>query len=177
MPAWKPLAFVVVVSSLVALVTGGFAATEASSDVGAPLSSRASLKVAQASDSPSEATAGDQEGGAPTGSAGTTTAPGEQTTAGGEVGDEGPAVFTEAYLKDSAHHELGKVVWETCTGCHGARSYPGKAPKLRPKRYTPDFVFDRVTNGYKKMPAWKDVFTKEERMAVVAYILSDDFSP
>ena len=84
---------------------------------------------------------------------------------------------TLEYLNNPAHQEDGKVVWETCAGCHGARAYPGKAPKLRPKRYTPDFVFDRVTNGYKKMPPWKDVFTKDERMAVVAYILSPDFKP
>ncbi len=56
-------------------------------------------------------------------------------------------------------------------------THPGKAPKLKPWRYKADFVFDRITNGFQKMPAWKDVYTKEERMALVAYILSDDFSP
>jgi mono/diheme cytochrome c family protein len=95
----------------------------------------------------------------------------------GEDGEEEVAVFTEEFLNDPVHQDAGKVVWETCSGCHGARAYPGKAPKLKPKKYTPDFVFDRVTHGYKKMPAWKDVFTKDERMDVVAYILSHDFSP
>ena len=98
------------------------------------------------------------------------------TEEGGE-GEEEVAVFTEEFLKDPAHWEAGKTVWETCTGCHGNNAYPGKAPKLKPKKYTPDFVFDRVTHGYKQMPAWKDVFTKEERMDVVAYILSPDFKP
>ena len=91
--------------------------------------------------------------------------------------EETPADFTEAFLNDPAHIEAGKVVWETCAGCHGARAYPGKAPKLKPKKYTPEFTFDRVTNGYKKMPAWKDVFTKDERMDVVAWMLSDHFAP
>ncbi|HEX9903487.1 MAG TPA: cytochrome c [Propylenella sp.] len=98
--------------------------------------------------------------------------------AGEEGTEEEPVIFTEDFLADAAHIEGGKEVWEgTCRGCHGAQAYPGKAPKLRPKRYTPEFVFDRVTNGYKQMPAWKDVFTKEERMDVVAWILSDDFAP
>jgi len=34
-----------------------------------------------------------------------------------------------------------------------------------------------VTNGFRKMPAWGDIFSDEERMSVVAYILSKDFSP
>lgn len=96
---------------------------------------------------------------------------------GDAAADEGPAEFTEAFLNDQANIEAGKVVWEVCAGCHGSKAYPGKAPKLRPKRYEPAFVFDRVTNGYKKMPPWKDVFTKEERMQVVAWILSDHFVP
>lgn len=90
---------------------------------------------------------------------------------------ETPAVFDEAFLNDPAHIAGGKEVWVTCGGCHGSRAYPGKGPKLKPKRYTPDFVYDRVTHGFKKMPAWKDVFSKEERMAVTAYILSKDFAP
>ena len=31
-------------------------------------------------------------------------------------------------------------------------AYPGKAPKLNPGTYTPDFIFDRVTYGFGKMP-------------------------
>ena len=91
---------------------------------------------------------------------------------------ETPPEFTEAYLKNAEHQKAGKTVWvEQCRHCHGSSAYPGKAPKLKPYSYKPDFVFDRVTNGFRKMPAWGDVYSKEERMAVVAYILSDDFSP
>ena len=101
-----------------------------------------------------------------------------EAEAAAEGGDEGPAEFTEAYLADPAVHAMGKEVWDsTCRSCHGASAYPGKAPKLRPSRYDAAFVFDRVTNGYRKMPAWKDVFSKEERMAVSAYILSRNFAP
>ncbi len=53
----------------------------------------------------------------------------------------------------------------------------GQGAKLKPAKYTPEFVFDRVTHGFRKMPAWKDVFTKEERMAVSAYVKSRKFSP
>jgi mono/diheme cytochrome c family protein len=120
--------------------------------------------------------------GEPAGAAGAAEQPADQgepeEAAAEEGGDEGPAEFTEVYLADEAAHAAGQEVWEgVCRSCHGASAYPGKAPKLRPKRYTADFVFDRVTNGYRKMPAWKDVYTKEERMAVTAYILSRSFSP
>jgi mono/diheme cytochrome c family protein len=100
-------------------------------------------------------------------------------TAGEDPAHTGEAVvFTEEFLDDPAHQAGGKEIWEsTCQHCHGAKAYPGKAPKLRPKKYTPEFVYDRVTNGFRKMPPWKDVFTDEERMNVVTYILSSKFSP
>ena len=108
----------------------------------------------------------------------TTAAPVDDTAAAEETGDEGPVEFTAAYLDDPAVFTMGKEVWDTtCQSCHGAKAYPGKAPKLKPAKYTPEFVFDRVTNGFRKMPAWKDVFTKEERMAVSAYVKSRKFSP
>ena len=50
------------------------------------------------------------------------------------------------------------------------------SPRLDPSRYTPQFVFDRVTNGFQGMPAWKDEFSEEQRRTVVAYVLSKDFS-
>jgi cytochrome c5 len=91
---------------------------------------------------------------------------------------ETPPEFTEAYLADPANIELGKSLWgDLCRHCHGRSAYPGKAPKLKPRKYTPDFVFDRVTNGFRKMPAWGDSYSKEERMGVVAYVLSRSFSP
>lgn len=89
-----------------------------------------------------------------------------------------PVPFTEAFLGDEANLEPGRVIWaDQCTHCHGAKAYPGKAPKLKPHKYKPDFVYRRVTDGFKKMPAWKDVYSDEERMQVVAYIMSDSFSP
>jgi len=91
---------------------------------------------------------------------------------------ETPPKFTKAYLNDANNQKAGEVIWkEQCRHCHGASAYPGKAPKLKPYRYKPPFVFDRITNGFEKMPPWIDVYTKEERMALVAYILSEDFSP
>ena len=56
-------------------------------------------------------------------------------------------------------------------------AYPGKAPKLNPGSYEPEFIYERVTYGFRKMPAWKDVFSVDERKGVVAYIKSSEFSP
>ncbi len=89
-----------------------------------------------------------------------------------------PAALTEAYLNKPENITAGKAVWEEqCRHCHGSSAYPGKGPKLKPRRYKPGFVYDRVTNGFRKMPAWKEIYSDEERMAVVAYILSRKFSP
>ncbi len=102
------------------------------------------------------------------------------STIGMAAGDaeEAPAVFTEAYLNDPANIEAGRAIWqEQCRLCHGYAAYPGKAPKLKPRRYKPGFVFKRVTNGFRKMPSWKEVYSREERMAVVTYVLSKEFSP
>ena len=100
------------------------------------------------------------------------------------AGDEAPAAkekppeFTKSYLNEAKNQKAGEVIWqEQCRHCHGASAYPGKAPKLKPYRYKPAFVFDRITNGFQKMPAWIDIYSKQERMALVAFILSDDFSP
>lgn len=86
--------------------------------------------------------------------------------------------FDKAYLSNNKNIEAGKDVWEQqCRHCHGKAAYPGKAPKLDPGKYTPDFVYDRVTYGFGKMPPWKDVFSIEQRKAVTAYVKSDNFSP
>ena len=86
--------------------------------------------------------------------------------------------FTQDYLDDPANFEKGKEIWfEQCTHCHGYKAYPGKAPKLKPSRYKPSFVYRRITKGFKKMPAWEDVYDKDERRAIVAYIMNKSFSP
>ena len=91
---------------------------------------------------------------------------------------EKPPEFSEAYLNDPANIAAGGEIWaEQCRHCHGRSAYPGKAPKLKPRRYTPEFVFDRVTRGFRKMPPWKDVYNREERMSVSAYVKSKSFSP
>jgi len=94
--------------------------------------------------------------------------------------DEEEAVpeFSSEYLALTDAIARGDELWgKQCRHCHGNSAYPGKAPKLVPARYKPEFVFDRVTNGFRKMPAWKTVFSLEDRKAIVAYVLSDSFSP
>ena len=87
------------------------------------------------------------------------------------------APFPTALLNDpKTLNEGRKVFEERCVFCHGKTAYPGKAPKLMPARYTPDFVYDRVTNGFRGMPPFRDQFGEEQRRAVAAYVLSKDFS-
>lgn len=94
------------------------------------------------------------------------------------VADEPPPGFDAAYLGDAANIEAGRAVWVTqCRHCHGNAAYPGKAPKLKPGLLEPDFIFDRVTYGFRGMPGWREVFSREQRKAVVAYIKSESFSP
>ncbi len=101
-----------------------------------------------------------------------------QATAPAPAAEEPPPKFEPAFLGDAANVDAGKAVWqEQCRHCHGNSAYPGKAPKLKPGSYTPDFIYDRVTYGFKAMPPWKAVFSLQQRMAVVAYIKSDSFSP
>jgi mono/diheme cytochrome c family protein len=92
--------------------------------------------------------------------------------------EEPMPTFDTAYLNNKENIEAGRNVWDQqCRHCHGSSAYPGKAPKLRPGTYTPEFVFDRVTYGFRGMPPWKGIFTLEERKGVVAYIKSNTFSP
>lgn len=91
---------------------------------------------------------------------------------------ESAPVFDKAFLSNKKNIATGKNVWDNqCRHCHGAAAYPGKAPKLNPGQLAPDFIYERVTFGFGKMPAWKEVFSDEQRRGVVAYIKSRDFSP
>jgi mono/diheme cytochrome c family protein len=72
----------------------------------------------------------------------------------------------------------GKAVWEEqCTHCHGRNAYPGKAPKLDPGRYSPEFIYHRATYGFRGMPPFGEIYDEQQRIGVVAYILSPSFSP
>ncbi len=92
--------------------------------------------------------------------------------------DEPVPTFAAAFLQDAKVQAAGREVWQQqCRHCHGNSAYPGKAPKLSPGSLDPVYIFDRVTYGFKGMPAWRHVFTREQRLSVVAYIKSDGFSP
>ena len=95
-----------------------------------------------------------------------------------KAGDEPVPKFDAAFMSNPANIKVGEDVWvNQCRHCHGNNAYPGKAPKLNPGGMDADFIFDRVTNGFKKMPGWKEVFSIEQRKAVAAYIKSSSFSP
>jgi len=92
--------------------------------------------------------------------------------------DEPVPAFAADFMRDAKVLADGMEVWQQqCRHCHGSSAYPGKAPKLSPGRMDAEFIFDRVTYGFKGMPPWRHVFSREQRMAVVAYIKSSAFSP
>ena len=89
-----------------------------------------------------------------------------------------PVPFTAEFLADPDNIAAGEEIWSgQCRHCHGKKAYPGKAPKLKPRKYKPGFVYRRVTDGFRKMPGWKDVYSDDQRMKIVAYVLSSEFSP
>lgn len=99
------------------------------------------------------------------------------TAVGGSRADDDLPPFPKELLNQPDRIKEGKEVFgKICKFCHGKSAYPGKAPKLNPSRYTPEFVFDRVTNGFRGMPSFKEQFTEAERQSVVVYVLSHDFS-
>lgn len=84
----------------------------------------------------------------------------------------------EGLMGDPEAIAEGQAIWQKqCRHCHGRSAYPGKAPKLKPRKYKPDFVFDRVTNGFRKMPGWKAAYDEIQRWSIVAWVMSEDFSP
>jgi mono/diheme cytochrome c family protein len=89
-----------------------------------------------------------------------------------------PPELPATLLKKQDVIATGDKIWhEQCAHCHGSKAYPGKAPKLQPQNYKPEFVWDRIHNGFRGMPPWKDVYKPDEIVGLVAYILSDEFFP
>jgi mono/diheme cytochrome c family protein len=85
--------------------------------------------------------------------------------------------LSEEFLSDPAQIALGQELFQgQCAKCHGKGAYPGKAPKLNVRKLTPEDVYLRVAYGFRRMPAWEDVFSDEEIMAITAYVKSDRFS-
>ena len=85
--------------------------------------------------------------------------------------------FTESFMSDQENIQLGRELFQQqCSRCHGKGSYPGKAPKLKPAKSTPEDIYAKVTYGFGKMPAWEEVFSNHERAAITAYMKSPIFS-
>ncbi len=67
--------------------------------------------------------------------AGLPTASAQPAPAAPEARDPPPPLPPDI-LKDAKVIAQGEALWqEQCTHCHGAKAYPGKAPKLEPRRY------------------------------------------
>jgi len=81
--------------------------------------------------------------------------------------------FTDEFLNSEANILRGKQQFlARCTYCH-AKKGVGKAPQLRPSERPPEFIFDRITNGYAGMPPWGVTLSEEDRRVIVAYLRSD----
>lgn len=91
--------------------------------------------------------------------------------------ENGPPDLSEENLSDPDVIAHGRELFEDqCTLCHGRSAYPGKAPLLEPYRYEPEFVYGRIAFGFRDMPGWGDEFPDEDIVAMVAWIMSDNFS-
>lgn len=89
-----------------------------------------------------------------------------------------PPALPASVLKDAKVIAAGEALWkENCAHCHGSKAYPGKAPKLQPTKYKPEFVWDRVHNGFKDMPPWKELYSPDQVISLVAWVMSEDFWP
>jgi mono/diheme cytochrome c family protein len=115
--------------------------------------------------------------GAPAGTGPANAAPAASSPAAGVASPAPPVEISREFLGDPQNVQRGRAVWQArCQFCHGKTAYPGKAPRLDPSRYTPEFVYDRVANGFQGMPPWRHEFSVEDLKAVVAYVLSKEFS-
>ena len=85
--------------------------------------------------------------------------------------------LTDEFMTSEDNIELGRTLFQKrCKFCHGKGAYPGKAPKLKPKKLSNEQVYDRITYGFRAMPGWEHEFDDHERMALTAYIKSPVFS-
>ena len=101
-----------------------------------------------------------------------------QTKTEAEPPKDPPPPLPADVLQDGKVIAQGEKLWQDqCTHCHGSKAYPGKAPRLQPRQYKPEFVWDRTHNGFRGMPPWRDVYKPDEIIALVAYVMSDDFFP
>ena len=105
-------------------------------------------------------------------------APASTPAAAPEQPRDPPPALPAAVLKDPKVIAGGEALWkENCAHCHGSKAYPGKAPKLQPHKYKPEFVWDRVHNGFRDMPAWKELYNDEQVISLVAWVMSEEFWP
>ena len=85
--------------------------------------------------------------------------------------------LTDEFLNDPDNIAVGKKLFQKqCARCHGRRAYPGKAPKLKEKKYKPEFVYKRITKGFRGMPSWKRRYNEMQRKSITAYVMSKDFT-
>ena len=86
--------------------------------------------------------------------------------------------LTEEFLNDPGADRAGarSCSRAECSQCHGKSAYPGKAPKLNPKKLTPEDVYLRMPTGCARCRRGRTCFTDEELMAITAYVKSNRFS-
>lgn len=77
-------------------------------------------------------------------------------------------------LDDPAMLEEGARLFRAnCTHyCHHPQGRAARAPALRGRELSPDFVFQRIAKGSAPMPAYETVLTSEQIWKLVAYVES-----
>ena len=90
-------------------------------------------------------------------------------------GQPSPAVPTPPFdLKDPGAVAEGRRLYHsTCTFyCHGREGRVGRGPKLRGRHFEPDYVYQRIANGFPPMPGYQRTLSPEQLWDLVAYVLS-----
>ena len=87
--------------------------------------------------------------------------------------------FTEEFLNDPARSiAQGKELFAAeCAQCHGSELLSGQGAEAEAQEAdAPRTSICASTYGWRNMPAWEDVFSQDERMAITAYVKSKNFS-
>jgi len=77
-------------------------------------------------------------------------------------------------LQDPAIFEAGaRVFSQNCThDCHGKDGRVARAPSLRGRDLSIDYLYERITKGAPPMPAYGTVLSQDDLWKVIAYLRS-----
>lgn len=85
-----------------------------------------------------------------------------------------PGVNAPIDLNSPEAIAAGQRIFETSCShyCHGKDGRGGIGPQLRGRTFDNEYLFNRISNGFPPMPAWGQVYAREQIWDLVAYIQS-----